>query len=113
MPARGEVWWTDLGEPQGSEPAFVRPTVIVSADAYNRSRIATVVVAVVTSNLRLGDAPGNVVLRRGEAGLPKASVVNVTQVVTVDKDGLVERIGTLEAARLELVDAGLRRSLAL
>lgn len=110
---RGSVWWVDLGEPRGSESALVRPALVISADTYNRSRIATVVVAVITSNLRLGDAPGNVVLRKGEAGLPKASVVNVTQVATVDKHNLLEELGQLGSERMGLVAQGLRRVLRL
>jgi mRNA interferase MazF len=87
--------------------------VIVSSDAYNRSRIATVVCVTVTSNLRLADAPGNVVLAGGTAGVSKDSVVNVSQVVTLDKDDLDARLGTLDRAALRRVDAGLRRVLGL
>lgn len=110
---RGAVWWVDLGEPRGSEPALIRPAVVVSADTYNRSRIATVVVAVVTSNLRLGEAPGNVLMRKGEAGLPKASVVNVSQLATVDKGSLLEEFGELGTDRMDLVAEGLRRVMTL
>jgi mRNA interferase MazF len=111
--ARGELWWTDLGAPTGSEPGHRRPVVIVSADAYNQSRIRTVLVVTVTSNLRLGQGPGNVSLEAGDSGLGRPSVINVTQVVTLDKDRLTERIGRLDPATMELVDAGLRRSLGL
>lgn len=113
MIARGEVWWTDLGDPTGSGPGYRRPVVIVSADAYNQSRIQTVLAVTVTSNLRLGLGPGNVSLEAGDGGLDRASVVNVTQVITVDKVRLTERIGSLDPAAMELVDAGLRRSLGL
>lgn len=113
MIARGELWWLDLGAPTGSEPGHRRPVVIVSADAYNQSRIQTVLALTVTSSLRLGLGPGNVSLEAGDGGLDRASVVNVTQVVTLDKDRLTERIGSLDPATMELVDAGLRRSLAL
>ena len=112
-PRRGSVWWVDLGTPGGSEPGLTRPALVISADNYNRSAISTVIVAVITSNLRLGDAPGNVVLRRGEAGLPRSSVVNVSQVATVDKSTLLEEIGALSPDRLELVAVGLRRALSL
>ena len=110
---RGSVWWVDLGEPRGSEPALVRPALVVSADAYNRSAISTVVVVVLTSNLRLAQAPGNVSLSRGTAGLPKASVVNVTQLAMVDKASLLEELGTIDDVLMESVNDGLRRALTL
>ena len=113
MIERGTVWWVDLGEPTGSEPGLARPAVVISADAYNRSTISTVVVVVLTSNLRLGNAPGNIVLVRGTAGPPKASVVNVTQIATVDKVSLLEQIGTLDEELMDAVSAGLRRALDL
>lgn len=91
----------------------MRPVVIVSADNYNRSAIATVIVAVITSNIRLADAPGNVILREGEAGLPRTSVVNVSQLATVDKSSLIGALGTLSADRMELVGRGLRKALTL
>lgn len=109
---RGEIWWADLGEPRGSAPAFRRPVLVASSDAYNSSRIATVVCAVITSNLRLADAPGNVLLADG-SGLDRPSVVNCSQVVTLDKGELTERVGRVPADVLRLVDAGLRRVLAL
>jgi mRNA interferase MazF len=109
---RGEIWWADLGEPRGSAPAHRRPVLVVSSDAYNRSRIATVVCAVITSNLRLADAPGNVLLA-DSSGLDRPSVVNCSQVVTLDKGELTERVGRVPADALRLVDAGLRRVLAL
>jgi mRNA interferase MazF len=110
---RGELWWADLGLPRGSEPGFRRPVVVVSSDAYNRSKIATVVCVTVTSNLALADAPGNVALATGDGGLDRPSVVNVTQVVTLDKADLAELIGKLEAAQLRAVEVGLRRVLRL
>lgn len=110
---RGEVWWADLGEPRGSAPGFARPVLVVSSDAYNRSRIATVVCAVITSNLRLADAPGNVLLAAGDGGLERPSVVNTSQVITLDKADLVERIGTLDRTMMRLVDLGLRRVMSL
>jgi len=110
---RGEVWWADLGEPRGSAPALVRPGVIVSADPYNASAIRTIVGAAITSYRRLADAPGNVLLRTGDGGLPTSSVVNVTQLSTLDRSDLLELVGALPPERLELVDRGLRRSLSL
>ena len=110
---RGSVWWVDLGEPRGSAPGAVRPALVISADRFNRSNIDTVVVAAITSNTRLADAPGNVLLDLGEAGLPKASVVNVSQLVTVDEGDLLEQLGELDAERMWSVSEGLRTVLAL
>jgi mRNA interferase MazF len=110
---RGQLWWVDLGEPRGSAPGFRRPMLVVSADPYNRSRIATVICASVTTNLRLGEAPGNVILDRGTGGLPKASVVNVSQIVTLNKEDLLDQIGVLGSPEMSLVDVGLRQVLAL
>ena len=83
--ARGEVWWADLDDPRGSEPGFRRPVVIVQADAFNRSRLRTILGVILTSNTRLLDAPGNVLLPATSTGLPKDSVANVTQIVTLDE----------------------------
>ena len=110
---RGEVWWADLDEPRGSEPGFRRPLVVVQADGFNRSRIQTVVCVVLTSNLRLADAPGNVVLPRRNSGLPKDSVANVSQVVTVDRAVLTERVGKLSPTLRASIDRGLRLVLDL
>jgi len=110
---RGDLWWADLGEPRGSAPGHRRPVLVVSADAYNRSRIATVICVTVTSNLRLADAPGNVLLPQGTATLPKVSVADVSQVITLDKRDLDEHLGRLPGAYLQQVEAGLRRVLAL
>lgn len=110
---RGEIWWADLGDPHGSEPGFRRPLLIVQADAFNRSRIATTIGVALTSNLALVDAPGNVFLPKRAAGLPKDSVANVSQVVTVDRDVLTERLGALSAELMGAVDAGLRLVLSV
>jgi mRNA interferase MazF len=110
---RGEVWWADLGEPTGSEPGFRRPLVIVQADAFNRSRIATTIAVILTSNLRLLDAPGNVLIQAQEAELPRDSVANVSQVVTLDRDMLIERVGRLGNHTMIRLDHGLRLVLAL
>ena len=110
---RGEVWWADLDEPHSSAPGFKRPLVVIQADAFNRSRIQTVVCAVLTSNLRLADAPGNVFVPKRESGLPRDSVVNISQVVTVDRSTLTERVGTLSARVHERIDDGLRLVLEL
>ena len=110
---RGEIWWASLPEPSGSGPGFRRPLLIVSADSFNSSRISTVVAAVVTSNLRLADAPGNVRIPARGTGLAKTYVVNVSQVITVDKLFLTERIGRLNPRLLAEVDDGLRLVLAI
>jgi mRNA interferase MazF len=104
---QGEVYWLDFGNPDGSEPAGRRPALIVQDDRFNRSAISTTVVAAITSNLRLGDMPGNVRLRRGEAGLPRPCVVNVSQIQTVDRTRLRERVGALGPARMRDVLKGL------
>jgi mRNA interferase MazF len=110
---RGELWWAELGTPRGSAPALRHPVLVVSGDAYNRSRIATVVCVAITSNLRLADAPGNVPLAAGTCGLSKDSVANVSQVVILDKTDLDERLGALDRTTLRRVDAGLRLVLGL
>ena len=107
MIAQGEVWWADLAEPGGSEPGFRRPVVVVQADAFNASTLRTVVCVVLTSNFRWADAPGNLLLAARATGLPKASVANVTQLVTLDREALTERAGRLSASSLELVIAGI------
>ena len=107
MIAQGEVWWADLGEPAGSQPGFRRPVVVVQGDAFNRSSLRTVVCVSLTSNLRWADAPGNVLLPARATGLPRDSVANVSQLVTVDRDTLTERTGALSASSLELVLAGI------
>lgn len=110
---RGEVWWASLREPTGSEPGDRRPVVIIQSDDFTTSRIGTIIGAAVTSNTRLAFAPGNVFLRRREAGLPRDSVINVSQLLTLDKAVLTERIGRLSLHRLHELDAGLRLVLAL
>ena len=110
---RGEIWWGSLPEPTGSGPGFRRPLLIVSANSFNDSRISTVVAAVITSNLRLADAPGNVRLAAKGTGLTKASVVNVSQIITVDKTFLTQRIGRLTPRLLAEVDDGLRLVLSI
>ncbi|MGH2725606.1 MAG: type II toxin-antitoxin system PemK/MazF family toxin [Actinomycetota bacterium] len=113
MIRRGEVWWANLPDPLGSGPGFRRPILVVQSDSFNRSRIATIVAVVLTSNTRLGEAPGNVVLGRRETGLPKPSVANVSQVVTLDKALLTRRVRALPSRVLQQVDEGLRLVLSL
>ena len=107
MIAQGEVWWADLGEPAGSGPGVRRPVVIVQGNPFNASALRTVVCVVLTSNLKWAEAPGNVMLPARATGLPKPSVANVSQVVTLDRDDLSERAGRLSASNLELVLAGI------
>ena len=110
---RGQVWWADLDEPRGSEPGFRRPLLIVQDDAFNRSRIRTVLAIVLTSNLRLVDAPRNVLIPAKAAGLPKDSVANVSQIVTLDRDYLTEPAGKVRGPLLKNVENGLRLVLGL
>lgn len=105
--AQGEVWWADLPAPTGSGPGFRRPVVVVQGDALNRSRIATVVCVPLTSNLKWEQAPGNVRFPPRTTGLPRESVANVSQVVTLDKSLLTERTSKLSRARLESVLSGI------
>ncbi|MFL6386437.1 MAG: type II toxin-antitoxin system PemK/MazF family toxin [Terriglobales bacterium] len=110
---RGEIWWADLPKPRGSEPGFRRPVLIIQADSFNRSRIRTVIVAVITSNLRLVDAPGNVLLPALVTGLPRDSVVNVSQLLTLDRSFLTELVDKLSGRLLGDVETGLRLILTL
>jgi len=110
---RGEIWWAALPDPQRSEPGYRRPVVIVQADAFNRSRIQSVVVAAITSNTHLATAPGNVLLARRHSRLPRESVINVSQLLTLDKAFLTDRISRLPATSMSALDEGLRLVLAL
>ncbi len=110
---RAEIWWASLPDPAGSGPGFRRPYLIVSANAFNESRISTVIAVVITSNLRLADAPGNVRLSARGTGLPKPSVANVSQVITIDKSFLTEKVGRVPPSTMSAVDEGLRLALAL
>ncbi|GAC1668880.1 MAG: type II toxin-antitoxin system PemK/MazF family toxin [Candidatus Acidiferrum sp.] len=105
--SQGEVWWADLPAPTGSSPWFRRPVVVVQCDALNRSRIATVVCVPLTSNLKWASAPGNISLTRRLTGLPKDSVANASQIVSLDKEVLTERVGKLTAAKLQLLLSGI------
>ena len=110
---RGEVWWASLPTPVGSAPGYRRPVLVVQSDEFNKSKINTVLVAAITSNVRLAEAPGNVRLPRTTAKLGKESVVNVSQVLTVDRALLTERVGRLPPSVMSQVDAGLRLVLSL
>ena len=105
--SQGEIWWADLPAPRGSGPGFRRPVAVVQGDPLNRSRSATTVCVPLTSNLKWADAPGNVSLTARLTGLPKDSVANVSQIVTVDKDLLTECVGKLPKAKMELILSGI------
>jgi mRNA interferase MazF len=110
---RGEIWWANLPEPVGSEPGYNRPVLVIQDDTFTQSNINTVIVVIITSNINLAAAPGNVLLPRVASGLPKDSVANVSQILTLDKKFLVERIGSLpDNLQLE-VDDGIRTILYL
>lgn len=104
----GDIWWADLPDPSGSAPSFRRPVLLIQADAFTQSRIATVIAIVLSSNLRLASAPGNVLVRASESGLPKDSVVNVSQIITIDKIVLDEYTGHLPDRLLIEVEQGIR-----
>ena len=110
---RGEIWWASLPDPAGSEPGYRRPVLVVQADEFNRSGIRTVICAAVTSNLNLAGAPGNVHLSTRSSGLPKPSVVNVSQLISLDKTRLTERIKGIDTQSMLQVDDGLRLIMAL
>ena len=107
MIQRGEIRWAALRDPVGSEPGYRRPILVVSSDRFNRSRIATVVGVAVTSNLRVAAAPGNVLIQRGTSGLARDSVVNVSQVATLNKTALSESVGKLDAETMRMVEEGI------
>jgi len=111
--ARREVWWADLDEPRESERGFRRPVLIVQADAFNRSRLRTVIGVAISSNMRLLDAPGNVLLQAASTGLPRDSVANVTQLLTIDEDYLTDRAGRISGRFMGQVENGLRLVLGL
>ncbi|OBQ41903.1 MAG: mRNA interferase MazF2 [Anabaena sp. MDT14b] len=110
---RGEIWWAELPIPVASEPGYRRPVLIIQSDEFNRSRIRTVIAAVLTTNLRLAQAPGNILVTTDETGLSQDSVVNVSQVITVDKSFLIEQVGQIDNSVMLLIDEGLRLVLAL
>jgi mRNA interferase MazF len=112
-PSRGDICWADLGEAKGSRPAKRRPVLVIQADPYNASRLATTLVAVITSNTALATMPGNVFLPAVASGLPKDSVLNVTALATINKSNLGKSVGALPASLMAEIDRGLRRALDL
>ncbi len=113
MIRRGEIWWASLPEPAGSEPGYRRPVLVVQTNEFNESGLRTVIVLTITSNLRLADAPGNVLCRSRDTGLTKESLINVSQAATVNKNRLTQRIGILPTTLMQEVEAGLRLVLGL
>jgi len=105
--SQGDVWWADLAEPSGSEPGFRRPVVVVQGDAFNQSSLRTVICVPLTSKTAWADAPGNVLLAARSTSLDRASVANVSQVVTIDRDSLSDRVGRLSASKLDLILSGI------
>lgn len=105
---QGDVYWINFDEPSGSEPGYRHPHIIIQNNVFNRSRINTVVVCALTSNLKRSRSPGNVTLNKGEANLSKKSVVNITQIFTVNKSDLSEKIGTLSKQRINQILEGIR-----
>jgi mRNA interferase MazF len=110
---RGEIWWASLGKPAGSAPGLRRPVLILQSNDFNESAIRTTICAVITANLRLTEAPGNTRLARKASGLARDSVVNTSQLITLDKRFLTQRVGRLPPETLRNVEAGMRLALTL
>ena len=110
---RGEVWWANLPNPIGSEPGYRRPVIIVSNDGFNCSEIGTIIAVILTSNVELAQAPGNIYLSKNKTGLQKDSVVNISQIITIDKTFLIDKISDLEQNLMDRIDEGLRLVLYL
>jgi mRNA interferase MazF len=110
---RGEIWWADLDEPRGSVPGYRRPVIVAQSDEFNASTIKSVIVVSLTSNLRLAEAPGNVYLEKRMTGLPRDSVANVSQILTVDRSQMIQRIGKIPASLMAEVELGIKLALAL
>ena len=105
---QGEIYWVDLGEPNGSEPGYRHPHIVIQNNLFNSSKINTVVMCSLTSNLKRGLSPGNVVLKKGEADLPQKSVVNITQIYTINKNDLCEKIGQVNSKRIKEIILGIQ-----
>lgn len=110
---RGEVWWASLEPPKGSGPGYRRPVLVVQANSFNKSAISTVLIVVITSNMALAQAPGNIRISKSDSGLSKASVINASQVLTIDRQILTERVGTLPSRIMVRVNEGLKMVLGL
>ncbi|HED06243.1 MAG TPA: type II toxin-antitoxin system PemK/MazF family toxin [Ignavibacteria bacterium] len=110
---RGEIWWASLEDPVGSGPGYKRPVVVISSNDFNSSKINTIIVAVITSNLNLSEAPGNFELPKKSSGLSKKSVVNISQLLTLDKSYLTEKSGKLTNKQIEIINDGLKLVLSV
>ena len=110
---RGEIWWARLPEPVGSEPGYKRPLLIVQANEFNKSRISTIIAVAITTNIRLAAAPGNILLSSKQSKLPKKSVVNISQIITIDKSFLTEKVHTLSSTIMATIEDGMRLVLKL
>ena len=110
---RGEVWWADMPETSASEPGFRRPVLIIQSNEFNQSQINTIIAAAISSNMKLGLAPGNVTLTKKSVGLDRESVINVSQLITLDKSFLNDRVGKISGTKMQAVDEGVRLVLAL
>ena len=110
---RGEIWWAELPEPTASEPGYKRPLIVIQSNDFNSSNINTIIAVIITSNIRLAAAPGNILLPATESKLPKKSVVNVSQLITVDKSFFTEKVHTLSSKLMEQIDDGIRLVLKL
>ncbi len=113
MVNRGEIWWVDLPEPKRSEPGFRRPVVIIQSDSFNKSKINTIICAVITSNLKLSEAPGNILLNPKSSGLSKESVINISQIITIDRSFLLEKVGELNSKLTHKIDKSLKLVLSI
>lgn len=110
---RGEIWWADLPEPTGSSSGYRRPVIIIQSDGFNKTNLNTSIVALITTNLELAEMRGNVLLKAFQSALPKDSVVNITQIFTLDKRLLLEYVSTLSERKIEQIEKGLRLVLSL
>jgi len=110
---RGEIYWADLPEPRGSDPGYEHPVLILQSNNFNQTTLNTVIGADITTSQRLSEMPGNVLLEKGKGGLSKDSVINVTQIITIDKNELLEFVGSVSAQKMEQVEKGLRLVLSL
>jgi mRNA interferase MazF len=110
---RGEIWWADLPEPTGSSPCYRRPVIIIQSDGFNKTNLNTSIIAAITTNLDMAEMRGNVLLKKHQSGLPKDSVVNITQIFTLDKILLLEYVSTISERKMEQIDKGLRLVLSL
>ncbi|MDH5203323.1 MAG: type II toxin-antitoxin system PemK/MazF family toxin [Nitrospirota bacterium] len=105
---QGDIFWVDLGVPKGSGPGYRHPHVVIQNNIFNESKINTVVVCALTSNLKRAKAPGNVLIQKGEGNLKKDSIVNISQIITVDKSDIIERIGSLSPSRVKEIIEGVQ-----